>query len=292
MKYKDLLGKETSLSKALSENVYLEKIILSDNKPIKIKSSKSLLREFNEEKWAILFNKVKENKNLTIEDLESIEDGNIRNHIFYKNKHYIADSKFLRVYIKNQLAIFFKDLINNIDCRTIIELGSGYGSKLLFLHKEVKRIKSFKHIALDISEKGLKISKHFADLYELNLDTYKYDYRKKGFNELGIKSKSILFTIYGLHYKKQLMLDDIIQFIESGVKAGIHFEPCSNLIDNLEDKLYRILCRKYLLYNNYTLGISEVFKEAEKKGIIKLKIYCDSCGNGLLPCNWLKWEAT
>lgn len=286
------LGPEISLSKGLSKTYDLYKLILSDNKAIRPKSSISLKREFDEEKWFDLKNFLSKNPNANLEKLEEIEDGSNQIHIFFKNKNYLAKPLILRNYIKNNLINYIREFKSETKISSIIELGSGYGSKLLSVHKTIKDFRNIEHVAMDISKNGLSITKHFANLYGLDLKTINFDYRKSSFKDIKLRKNSILFTIYGLHYKENLRKEDIYDLISSGVKAGIHFEPCSKVIEKCEDKLYSSLSLKYMIYNNYTLGISSAFEEVEKEGLIKLKIFDCLCGNGLLPGNWLEWKAT
>ena len=290
MNYLDYLGEEISLSYGLELTYDLKKFILSDNKPIKLKSSESIAREFDQEKWLYLSEYLKKHPKAKIKDLEMIEDGYDKKYIFYNHKHYLSHQSFLRFYIKNKIKILLNELLKDLNIQTIIELGSGYGSKLLYLNKVFQSLFDFKYIALDISKNGLEISKHFSDLINMNLQTFCFDYRKKSFEKLNLNQNSLLITLFGLHYKKKFDLNDILDFINSGIQGGIHFEPCSTIISTFPDKLYSALACKYIIYNNYTMQIYNAFGEAKKLGLIDFKIDKSTCGNGLLPGTWLIWK--
>ena len=152
------LGPEISLSKGLSKTYDLYKLILSDNKAIRPKSSISLKREFDEEKWFDLKNFLSKNPNANLEKLEEIEDGSNQIHIFFKNKNYLAKPLILRNYIKNNLINYIREFKSETKISSIIELGSGYGSKLLSVHKTIKDFRNIEHVAMDISKNGLSIT--------------------------------------------------------------------------------------------------------------------------------------
>ena len=86
------------------------------------------------------------------------------------------------------------------------------------------------------------------------------------------KKNSLLISCYGLHYKDEFKVNDIKEIINNGFIGGIHFEPCYSLFDQIEDRLYAALAKKYMIINNYTLNIANTFLEAQKIGIIDLKI--------------------
>ena len=93
-----------------------------------------------------------------------------------------------------------------------------------------------------------------------------------------------------MHYYKQFSIKNIKDFIDSGIIAGIHFEPCPKLIMNLKDKKYADLCKKYIFYNDYTLNISDAFINAKNNNIIDLEISEKIFGNGLLPGTLITWQ--
>ena len=290
MDYLDYLGEEISLSYGLALTYDLKKFILSDNKPYKIKTSKSISREFDKEKWFYLSEYLKKNPKAKIKDLEMIEDGHDKKYIFHDHKHYLSHQSFLRFYIKTKIKILLHELLKDLNIQTIVELGSGYGSKLIYLNTVFESLFDLKYIGLDISKNGLEISKHFSNLINMNLKTFCFDYRKKSFEKLNLDQNSLLITLFGLHYKKKFDLKDILDFINAGIQGGIHFEPCSNVISTFPDKLYSALSYKYIIYNNYTMEIYNAFEEAKDLGLLDYKIDKSTCGNGLLPGTWLIWK--
>ena len=286
------LKSEISLLEGLRNDFDLIKLILNDNKPQFLKTSVSISREFDCDKWGKLFDYFKTNNVKSLKDIEKLEDGNRKKHFYIHNKHYRVRPCFFRDFMKYNLVFNIRNYLKQNNYSAIIELGCGYGSKILSLAKEISNLHSGEYIGVDISKNGLKLAKKLANLESLNLKTEIFDYRKNKFSDLKIPKNSLLFTNYAIHYSKNFTYENINEFINSGIKTGIHFEPCSELNIKIENEIYAGLCQKYLLFNDYTQNIYTAFKEAERLGIIKLDKIDKPCGAGLLPATMIKWRAS
>ncbi len=284
------LKEEVTPSLALSKSCDLSKLIFADTKPHFKKSNQSLIREFDNDKWGKMLKLFKNCSNRKLEYLEKIEDGEEDKFVFYKNKYYRVDPSFLRKYIKSLLIKSVKRLSNIESIDHIVELGSGYGSKLLSIALSSRKLSKKKYIALDISNSALELINSLFNEKNINLQTKLFNYRDELITSLKLPNPSLLITSYGLHYKKEFTLLDIKNFISSGFVAGIHFEPCSDLIENLNNKLYSSLSIKYMIYNDYTLNISSPFIKAHEERLINLKISSQCLGVGLLPGNLITWS--
>ena len=51
-----------------------------------------------------------------------------------------------------------------------------------------------------------------------------------------------------LSYKKEFTVNDIKCFLKAGIVSGIHIEPCSDLILDLDDKLFSKRHNYFILY--------------------------------------------
>lgn len=284
------LNNEISLLEGLRNDFDLIKLILNDSKPHFIKTSNSITKEFDFDKWGNLLEIYKSRPNFCLEEIEELEDGKRLKHFYISNKHYRVRSNFFRDFMKYNLYKNIKDYLKKDDYEAIIELGCGYGSKILSLTKTITNLYDKELIGIDISKNGLTLAKEFANNDGLNLRTEIFDFRKNKLSILKIPKNSLLFTNYALHYHKNFNYKDIVDLINSGIKTGIHFEPCSELNLKIEDEIYAGLCYKYILYNDYTKNIYSAFREAENLGIIKLEDIEKPCGAGLLPGTIIKWS--
>ena len=281
--------KEITISDGIASLYDLEKLIMFGKLKNLEKTSENIIREFNNEKWRDLKELLKSKPNSKLEDLELCEDGVKEQYIFLNNCHLIAPPNWLREANKIDLIKSISTIQNKKSIKQIVEIGAGYGSKIISIMKSGEIPDYIEYIALDISENGLNICNQIAKRNNLIIKTINFDYLKGKFSELKLDKETLIFSCYGIHYKNEFTCNDILDFINSGVKGGVHIEPCSDLLDDLEDKLYAKLALKYITQNNYTLNIGRAFKEAEKKGLINLNIDKKVSGLGLLPAWIIKW---
>lgn len=288
--YSKELNRKVNLSTALSNSYDLENIINLENKTIYKKNSKSLIREFNKDKWGILNKYMNQYPEVELEDLEKIEDGDQDSYFFYKTNFYQVSSSFFRRYLKHIILKHLLSLKNHSEIKTIVEIGAGYGSKLISIANSSLEFRKKDYFAFDISSNGLNINQFFARKYNLKLQTKLFDYRIQPFSDLGFKENSFLITCFGLHYKSSFTIKDIKEIVDCGFYGGFHFEPCYDFYPNIKDRLFSSLARKYMIINGYTLDIGRTFLEAKKSKLIEIKISNNFYGVGLLPCNLISWK--
>ena len=280
-----------SIEEALGNKFNLEEIFHCQNIKKKLKSSESLIVEFNQEKWGELKKKLLKNENFEIKNLENIEDGKNYKHLFIRNKHYLVRPDYFRDFLKYTNLKNINDSYSKKQFNSIVEIGCGYGSKLLDIPRSIPKLNKLKLLGLDISENGLLIAEHFANKYKYNLSTVKFDFRSQKINNLDLGlDQSLILSNFALHYYKNFSIRNIEDFINSGINSGIHFEPCTKLISRLKDQYYGKLCKNYIYLNDYTKSISHAFIEAARKNIINLNIDERIIGPGLLPGSLITWQ--
>tara|TARA_Y100000589_G_scaffold131964_1_gene125742 strand:- start:3398 stop:4270 length:873 start_codon:yes stop_codon:yes gene_type:complete len=278
--------KELSFQEVLN----LHKLNFEKKKDIKIqkKTSESIIREFDSQKYKLLLDIIEKDKNATLETIEKAEDGNKSIDIFFKNKHFLAKSNCLRNAIKHTFTDSLRFLKSRSQYESIIEFGCGYGSKILSIMKNEH--KNYKYYAVDISYNGLKILVELAKRNNLSIQTIKHDFHTNNLLSLSFP-RSLLITSYNLHYWKEFTFKDIKNIMKIGIISGIHIEPCSDLIyknKNINER-YNKLSLEYIIKNGYTQNIGNAFIKAEKEGLINLDISNYFIGSGFLPASIIKW---
>ncbi|AIQ95510.1 class I SAM-dependent methyltransferase [Prochlorococcus sp. MIT 0604] len=262
------------------------------NSPLKIKYKKtteSLIHEFDTCIFKEIYDLIKDNKSIKLEHVENIRakrELSSKNYVFYNGEHLFVEQHWVREKNIYELSMGLKYLSKKIKINTIIELGTGYGSKIISLANLNNNRNKFKFKALDISKNGLFCCKELAKRENLIVETKIQNFLINPSIGEFVDKNSIIFTSYNLHYWKDFNLNNIKQFIQDGINGGIHIEPCSDLLDKLEDKIYAALAYKYIKLNNYTENIMLAFEQAQKEKIIHLKIFQEVWGFGLLP-TWI-----
>lgn len=285
----EYITREISLSEGITATYDLENLVMRNDSIIYHKTPVSLKREFNQDIYGNLFERILESPEIEFSEFENILDRERDEYIFKNSKHYFGKSRWLREYINSQLLSSLIKIFNSGIYSYIYEFGAGYGSKIINLARNLVHFdKDF--FAIDLSRNGLNICNHFSNKYNLKIKTINFNFETQCIENLKVHSNSVLISSFGLHYIKKFDDNFLENLINNGFNAGIHFEPCSDLLPTLEDPLYAKLALKYAKQNNYTLNIAEAFKKCAKKGLIKLKIDKNVAGFGLLPGWLIEWE--
>ena len=213
-----------------------------------IKNKKEVIREFNKDKYlkALIFFK---NKKISLEKTDR----------FFNNPYQYKKLKKEKEIVAKYLEKYFKNVEN------VIDLGSGYGSKSIYLSKR-KKFKGKKFYLYDISTNGLKLCQSILstlknkdlNFYLENFDFYR---NKKILNKP--KSKSIVFTSYALVYQRKLRDNFMKVILDINHNYVINFEPIYEHI-KLDSKLGKEI-KKYFIKNDYTLNLYSILKKYEKQ---------------------------
>lgn len=248
------------------------------------KNTSSVLREFNKEKWKKILPMVK-NQKINIEDIDNLFLDLKKKRKFFLNNTIQFDSNknILNKHI-NTYSKVLKKFYSSKD--TIVEMGAGYGSKLIRLKKK-NVFKNANMIGLDISENGLSVlkllSKNKINTGYCNFFNYKI-------KNIKIPKKSIIFTSYALHYVPKYTSRIIKFFKKISPKIVINFEPIFEI--NNTTRLLDKKIQKYIKKNNYNQNFLSCLINAEKKNEIKiLKIKKNILSiNYLLPVTMIIWK--
>ncbi len=112
----------------------------------KIKNKKKVIKEFNIDKWGVLLKFITKFKKIDIVKLDKIYSSNnqIYSPFYYLGNFYLANSIEKSEIEKKIICDYVIKNVNNID--NIVELGAGYGSKILHIAKYLKNKKIKKYI--------------------------------------------------------------------------------------------------------------------------------------------------
>jgi hypothetical protein len=284
---------EISLSDALSTSCDVKQVILKDFSPINCKSRESITREFERDKWGGILIRLSKSPSLRLTDIEGLEDGSSPKHLFLGRTHYLSQPSFLREYIKQQLRAFILESRERLAFHSIIELGCGYGSKIINIALSVREagMRDMTFYGVDLSPSALSVLLHCSAQEDVDVNCINSHLESVGSWRFSGSGASLIFSSYGLHYQRRLDSSLISKWIQSGVVGGIHIEPCFELLANISDPLYSALAMKYHRQQDYTENIYSCFAQCRDNGIISLEVSSEACGYGLLPAWALRWYA-
>ena len=257
---------------------------------IKKKNLKEVSREFNSEEWQKLY------KKLIQKGFKKVTDAD-HNYINFKKKSYFyLKSNF---YKNNNKYIFYKyiDLyketlkkyLSKRKKNNLVELGSGYGSKIINLGMMLNSNYHIDYFAGELSLNGRKITDHLSKNANFKVKTFKFNFLDQNTYKF-IPLKSIIYTSYSMHYMLNIDPDFFYNLKKRKPLIIINFEPLFEVHD--EKKLYGRLCRNYILKNGYCLNqFSLMYEKQKKKEIQIINIKKNIFGsNPILPISRIIWK--
>ena len=263
-------------------------LILNNSLKIRKKSKSEVLREYELEKWNSVYKKAKKLKYPTLEKVESLyQDLDEVSPYFYDDNFLLSKNSNLNKYHLDLYYYFLKPFIP--EASSIIEIGAGYGSKIIGLSnfKEVKKKALF---GFELTVNGRKTMDLLSKSLDLNLTTGHCDFSNFNLDSYKIPKDSVVFSSYALFYTRKLSLKFIDTIIRLKPKVVVHFEPTYELYSS--KTIHQILCRKYFKKNDYTQNLLSVINLAQSKNKIKVELIKPNVlgSNPLLPISVIIWK--
>jgi hypothetical protein len=172
-------------------------------------------------------------------------------------------------------------------CKTVVELGAGYGYNLWML-KKYSNDKSF--WGAEYSDNAVRIAQRlYRDDSQISVVNFNfYDPETYGFLDK-ITPPIIVFTSHAIEQlpHSAVVLDNLIRWREK-IEAVFHFEPVYELLD---ETLLGLMRRRYTQINDYN---RDLLSELQKRSWIRIKEqHADGFGlNPLNPTSVICWEFT
>jgi hypothetical protein len=249
------------------------------------KNQQEIEREFGKEKWGVLLDEIKQKKIATVAEADNYFSSNapllvVSRNQFQLNSFDEANRQHINT-IFNYVSEFFP-------AKTVVELGSGYGSTILNLAKRIND-PAMSYYALELTASGTECAKFLSKGIPGNFITGSCDFLSENVFDVKIPDESIIFTSFALHYIHDLPSNLITKIKKVRPKVVINFEPCFELWDN---SLYGLLKKKYMIANDYSISILTSLKHYENQSEVKiLNVVPDVYGqNPLLPASVLVWK--
>ena len=263
------------------------KLVLSEQElSVNQKTVKEVMREYEDEKWGHALQEVKELSNPCLEYVEMKLEG-----INQESPFYLQDSFYLgfgREILDAHISLYEQTMapyIENASC--LVELGAGYGSKILNLSK-CKGFDKLPLYAAEYTKSGCELISILADSLDKNINVGYCDFRKLNIKDIDIPENAIVFTSLATMYVPELS-DDFIAFL-ANIKplVVIHFEPCYE--HHTDIRVHGLLCRRYIELNDYNRNLISIINRSVKNKEIAAKSIKNVIGtNPLLPISIVEW---
>jgi len=253
----------------------------------KIKDKRELKREFEDEEWSNLLSKMQSNGLTKIDDVDLIYEQETFIDVYWNNGFHRVNAVD---FIKKQKSFLFHILRTKVkNIKKVIEYGSGFGSKIIFLATEMCDM-GLTFASFDLSVSGLDIQKILVANKDIEIEFECVDY-DPNFVMLETSLKdSLIFTFQSFHYWPSIPQDLFVSFQRKGVKRMCLFEPLFEYQDQGE-KHFRAK-RDYIDLNDYNKDLLMTVRNEHEVGVIKrLEISRPLFGkNPLLPVHLIEIE--
>jgi hypothetical protein len=220
---------------------------------IKHKTTEAIIREFGDDKWGALLKLFADKSEFTLADVEAMEQ-NVEELIPCFERHlgfYLAMAKEAN---SQQIKLYSDTLSPHVDrASCLVELGAGYGSKLLAL-SEIAPFNKLPLYAAEYTQSGCDLIELIAQKASKQVKVGHCDFDKLNIIGLEIPENAIIFTSYSVHYVPALRKKFVDFISKLKPKVVVHFEPCYEYFDS--HTLHGLMCKRYMELNGYTQNIA------------------------------------
>jgi hypothetical protein len=263
-----------------------KRLLALESFAVKQKTRGEVLREFNQDKWGQLLKKVYSMSNPTLEEVEGmLVDSNESTPCFEEGKFYLANERQL---LEMHLDLFedvLRPHLHGASC--LVELGAGYGSKILALAQR-EGFSKLPLLAGEYTQSGRELISILANQLGKSITVGHCDFNEMKIEDLRIPENAIIFTSYAAHYVPELPNDFTNFFCGLRPQVVVHFEPCYE--HYAINSLHGMMCRRYIELNDYTRNLVSIIEACQERGQISLQIRKNVLGsNPFLPISVIKW---
>jgi hypothetical protein len=254
----------------------------------KIKNPAELTREFENEKWGPLWQRVQNEADpVTLATVISwFEDSGIQ--------EFCSDgSEFvlLTAAEANQawLELIAKELKAWLPAPALVELGCGFGNVLLSMARRFGR-DAGRIVGGEYTKSGVDLLEYLARQENVTVLAGRCDLGAPGITSLPILPDSVIYTSYATHYIPYFtprFVEDLCSFRP---RIVMHFEPCYEHTG--VDSIIGLMRRRYIEINDYNRNLVTVLEAAEREGHIQICTQSPNLfgRNPLLPASLIAWK--
>ena len=252
------------------------------------KSPSEVTREFGLDKWGSLLKHFSNKSSFKLDDVEEREQDLNQNIPCFDNQlgFYLIQAREAK---KRQIALYESILskyASSASC--LVELGSGYGSKIFRL-SEYESMHSMPLYAAEYTQSGCELTKLISKNIDKRIEVGSCDFNTLELKDIEIPEDALIFTSYSVHYVDELN-KKFTQFI-SDLKphAVAHFEPCFEYLNN--GSIHHLMCKRYIQMNGYTRNIASCIELGSKSIGANFESRKNIFGmNPFLPLSVIEWK--
>jgi hypothetical protein len=256
---------------------------------VKHKTEKEVMREYQDEKWGVMLEEVKKLSSPLLEEVEIKSEGINQNFPFYiQDRFYYGTGREIMDEHMEMYRETIAPYIEHASC--LVELGAGYGSKILNL-AQYEEFDDLPLYAAEYTQSGCNLISILANSIGKSVGVGSCDFRKLEVEGINIPENAIIFTSYSTMYVPELSKNFIAFLSDLKPLIVIHFEPCYEHYSI--NRVHGLLCRRYIELNDYNRNLVSIINRPTEKNEIVSKIRKNIIGNNpILPISVIEWAPT
>ena len=264
------------------------RLLAIEREPVRLKTEHEVLREFNRDKWGELLSSAQRDPGFDLQAAEAWEIDPETVVPFYDSGRLLL-APFRHV-LERHLELFVEVLgafANNASA--LVELGAGFGSKILHLGAMPPFTQMPLHAA-ELTANGRVLIELLAARAGRQIHVSACDFREGTLESTNIPPDAIVFTSFAVHYVPELAAKFVKFIADLKPRVVVHFEPCMEHMK--PDSLHELMCRSYILRNDYNRNLVSTLETAARAGSARILAVRRNVmgGNPLLPLSVIVWQ--
>lgn len=252
------------------------------------KTAESVLREYDQDKWGVLLEKLRALGTSNVADADRLSGGESKPMAFYADEGlYVADSESVyRAYfelIRGELQPLLEKSGH------LVELGAGYGALLLKL-AAVPELGQVGYTAGEYTDTGVACIELLAAQQKLPLQAGHCDLSDLSLRNFSIPPKAVFLTCWAMAYLKGYPRDTLDEIIRHEPAVVVHIEPVYEHWSG--GSLLQMLWKRYFQLNDYNRTMLTALRTYEADGLIDIVEERRNLfgNNPLAPVSVVKWK--
>jgi hypothetical protein len=263
-----------------------KRLLSQDPFAVRNKTEKEVLREFQDEKWGSLLEKVRARKSPTLAELEKIyTDTAAVSPCYDDGNFYLATWQQMQDRHVDLYAEFLGPHVAGASC--LVELGAGYGSKLLGIAAR-EGFSDLPLFAGEYTQSGRELISILAKSMNKPVAIGHCDFRTLTIEGMSIPEDAVIFTSYAALYVPLLSAGFVDLLARLKPRAVVHFEPCYEHYQ--ESSFHGLMCKRYIELNDYTRNLAGIIEQGRSQTGLSVRTTRNILGNNpFLPISVIEW---
>lgn len=253
----------------------------------RIKDYESVIREYDVDKWGQMLAIANTDNSFKLGDGDKFELGDDTDQIIWANQRLEKSSSYRS---RDQYKTLLKEVLQTHHSgESIVELGAGFGSIILYIAKQ-EVFKNSQFYAGEFTQSGVDLIKTLSKREGIKITADTCDLAARKITDLNIPCNSIIYTSMAMPYIQNVPHHFCQSLASFNPKLVIHFEPCFDFFD--KDTSLGLMQRRYVEMNGYNQDLFQQLQSAQDRKEIDIQFIEKNIfgENPFFPVSIIAWK--